>query len=163
VNPVRTKKGECVVLDENFAATDCDPISREDYRHLEQPKARKMYALAINFDYDADRFWERLYSLGTAALPGELVPIVTEYWEHTLPMTRGRLAKVQSWLAALPDWQGTDDYTRPATALVRGECHECEVCSGTGVRGFSCACSMHSEDCEPKKCRECSGCGYFVV
>jgi hypothetical protein len=46
---------------------------------------------------------------------------------------------------------------------VRGVCHECETCRGTGARGYSCPCRRHSEDCEPDKCRQCSGTGYFVV
>lgn len=140
---------------------DDAPVTLEDYQRLEQP--RKMFALAINFDYDADRFWEALYSMGVDKVPGELVPMVKEYWEHSLPMTAGRLARVRSWLAALPDWQGTDDNTRPATALIKGECIECETCNGTGSRGYSCPCRRHSEDCDPDKCRQCSGAGFHVV
>jgi hypothetical protein len=139
---------------------DDRPVSHEDYKRLEQPT---MYALQINFDFDAEPFWDRLYSLGVDKVPGELVPIVKDYWEHSLPMTKGRLAKVTHWLRGLPSWQGTDDHTRPATAMVKGVCVECETCRGTGVRGYSCPCRRHSEDCDPDKCRQCSGCGYFVV
>lgn len=155
------------IVDSVAPANDVGPLPLsaetplEDYQRFENP--RPMYALAINFEFDAEPFWERLYSIGVDKIPGELVPIVKDYWEHSLPMTKGRLALVTSWLRALPSWQGTDDHTRPATALVKGECHECSTCNGTGARGYSCPCKRHSEDCEPDKCRQCGGCGFHVV
>lgn len=155
-------EGSIALLSESLEPADVvDEVSHDEYKATKPP--RKLYALAINFYYDADRFWEALYSLGIDKLPGELVPVVKDYWECTLPMTSGRLAVVRGWLAGLPSWQGTDDDTRPATAFVEGEVHECEACRGEGARGFKCDCSRHNEDCDRVACRTCSGRGYFVV
>lgn len=116
--------------------------------------------LAINWDYEAPRFWDALYELrrARADVPAEIWNL--DEYDYTLPMAPGRFAVVRAWCERLPEWKHRAGWT----ALTSKTYRECLECKGTGFvildDVYGCRLVFMSRE---YKCKECNGLGHFVA
>src|SRR5688572_23258957 len=113
--------------------------ARQSRQSMGVARPDRMFALTINFDYDAEPFWEAFWdAIRAKSAPDELR--VLEDWEHSLPMDARRLARVLEWCRGLPGWRGVDEAGEVADALGVGSVNECGGCGGSGEGDYGCGC-----------------------